>query len=94
MYQIRVSDDLYPMGLKIVRNNEDGVITLTFEYLLKGSDSRDETNELKPLEDLFTRVHTVDNSEDTYPSVVMDAIVLIGQYMESLAKEVEFNQGE
>jgi len=90
MYQMRVSNDLHPIGLRIARK-DDGTIELTLEYLLTGVDSRDETNELKPLTELFTRVHTVDDSIDSHPTNILQAIVLIGDYMETLAKEVEFN---
>ena len=88
-YQIKISDDLYPVGLRFSRIGN--VITITFEYLLTGIDSRDPTNELVPLKKLYrTRVLTIDDSEESHPTNVMQALQLIGDHMETLAKEVEF----
>lgn len=84
LYNIRVSDDLYPVSVRVDRN-DDGITTITFEYLLKGSDSRDDANELKPLTELFTRVMVADDTEADHPSAVMTAIQTLGAYMESLA---------
>ena len=85
LYSIRVSDDMHPVSLRVVRDETANVITITHEYLLKGSDSRDDTNALQPLTELFTRVITVDNSVDPHPTAVTTAIQTLGDYMESLA---------
>ena len=93
-YNIRVSDELYPLGFRVVRNPESNLITLTYEYLLKGVDSRDLENELVPLDQLYDRVFIIDDLIQNHPSDVMQAIGIISSYLEEGAKEVEFPEEE
>jgi len=93
MYRIGISDDLHPVGLRMSRKDDANgvqVTTITFEYLLKGVDSRDVSGKLETLDSLFTRVFTVTDEASPHPQNVMTAIGTISQYMESLAKDVEF----
>lgn len=84
LYSIQISDDLYPVSVKSMRS-DDGIITITYEYLMKGIDSRDPDSSIQPLTDLFTRVLEVNDEIDPFPAAVISAIQTIGAYMESLA---------
>lgn len=84
LYAIQISDDLYPVSVRSVRD-DDGMITITYEYLLKGVDSRDPESSIQPLTNLFTRVLSVNDEIDPFPAAVISAIQTLGGFMETLA---------
>ena len=89
-YTIIVEEDVRIDNIRFSRPETGNETTLSADYRPKGTDSRDDPLVVKTLDGVFLKTYSETKPLNQYPDDVVDALIVINNYVESSILAIEF----